>query len=138
MYPNNPILLVWLGSAYVDNGNFDEGVAVLKKAVSITKRKVTIALGVLGYAYGLMGKFSDAQDILSEALQREETGYFAPTFIAMIYTGMGNRDKAFEWLEHAVERKDPTIYPIKVMPPWRNLYSDPRWPELINKMGLEN
>jgi len=55
----------------------------------------------------------------------------------MVYTGLKNKDKAFEFLERAFIEKDPLFYPLKTMPNWDYLYSDPRWAVLMKKMGLE-
>ena len=136
MYPDHPILLVWIGSALVDKGKYDEGIALITKAVKITKRKIPMSLGVLGYAYGRFGKIAEARQILNEAMQRVEKGFFAPTFIALIYTGLGDKDSAFEWLERAYEQKDPRLYPIQTTLNWKSLFSDPRWSKLMRKMGL--
>ena len=137
MYPNHPIVLVFLGSAYTDNGDYDNGVATLEKAVMRTKRKSPFALGILGYTYGITGKITAAQEILNEALLRSKKGHFSPHFIALIYTGIGDKDKAFEWLERAYKNRDPRIYPIKTIANLRSLHSDPRWSALMKKMGLE-
>lgn len=137
LYPNHPMVLIFLGSSYAHNGEIEKGIATLDKATRLTKRKSPLALGILGYTYGLAGKISEAEEILKEALQRVEEGNFSSNFIALIYTGMGNKDKAFEWLERAYEKRDPRIYPIKTMANFKSLNSDPRWTEFMKKLGLE-
>jgi len=136
IYPNNPIVLAWLGSALVEDGRMDQGIAELKKAAEITGRKAPFVLGTLGYALGVSGRASEAKEILTEVTQKRSNDNFPPTFIAMIYLGLNNKDRAFEWLERAIEQKDPLAYPIKTMPSFKSLYSDPRWSELMIKMGL--
>ena len=137
MYPNHPIVLVWYGSALIESGRVDEAISLMKKAVNITKRKAPFALGSLGYAYGISGRLSEAQEILNEFLLRSETEYIPPTFIARVYMGLNDMDKSFEWLELAYEQKDPLAYPIKTMPNFGRISSDPRWSALMKKMGLE-
>jgi tetratricopeptide (TPR) repeat protein len=137
LYPNHVGALMFLGAAYAENGEYEAGIAVLKRAVSITKGESPFALGFLGYAYGLAGKKEEAQEILDKVLERSKRGYFSPHFIAVIYTGLGDKDKAFEWLEKAYEERDPRLYPIKVIPRLESLHSDPRFTALLRRMGLE-
>ena len=53
-----------------------------------------------------------------------------------IYTGLGEIDKAFEWLETAREEGDPILHNIKANAAFKPLHSDPRWRTLLQKMGL--
>ena len=137
LYPDNPIVLAMLGAVYNQNGRYEDSIAVLKKAMSITSGKNPFVLGTLGLTYGLAGKRKEAQGILDEVLERSKKGYFSPLWISLIYIGLDDRDKAFEWLERAYEERDPTIWPIKVVTNFRSLHSDPRWNALMKKMGLE-
>ena len=138
LYPNHPITLMFLGGVYVDKGKYEDGIPLLKRAVSLTRGKSPLVLGFLGYAYGVADKKGEAQEILDKALERRERGYFSPHCIALIYTGLGDKDKAFQWLEKAYQERDPTQYPIKVITMLRSLHSDPRWTALLKKMGLED
>ena len=54
-----------------------------------------------------------------------------------IYTGLGEIDKAFEWLETARIERDPMMHNLKAATALRPLYSDPRWTALLQMMGLE-
>ena len=56
--------------------------------------------------------------------------------IAQVYVGLGDKDKAFEWLDKAYEMHDITQIFIKVHFPFADLYSDPRWTEQLRKRGL--
>ena len=93
---------------YVHNERYQDGILIIKKAVSIT-RKSPFALGLLGYAYGLAGKREEAEEILAVVLERSEHGYFSPWFIALIYAGLGDKDKAFEFLEKAYEDRPKDV-----------------------------
>jgi hypothetical protein len=83
------------------------------------------------------GKREKAQEIIYEMLERSKRGSFAPNPIAGIYTGLGDKDKAFELLEKAYEERHPSLYALKSIPKFRSLHSDPRFTELLKKMGLE-
>ena len=73
---------------------------------------------------------------LSEFLKLAKEGYFSPYMIATVYTGLGDRDKAFEWLDKAFEECDSNNWFIKAQPVFDDLRSDPRWKKLMEKMGL--
>ena len=119
------------------NGKYEEGIALLRKAESLTKGKSPFTLGNLGYAYAVSGKREKAKEILDEALERSERGHFSPVFIAVIYTGLDDKDKVFQWLAKAYEERDPTLFPVKTIPSFRSLHSDPRFTALLQQMGLE-
>jgi adenylate cyclase len=137
LYPKNPIAMAFLGDTYVQNGKYEDGITLLEKAVSITRGKNPFILGKLGYLYGVVGKREKAQEILDEVLQRSKKGYLSPMMVGSIYTGLGDKEKAFEWLEKAYEERDPRAYPIKTVASYRSLHSDPRFTALLKKMGLE-
>ena len=90
----------------------------------------------LAYVYAKAGKKEDARETLDALLQRIERGYFAPYSVAEIYSALGEEEKAFEWLDRAYEERDPQQVRVKSNPAFDNLYSDPRWIQLLKKMGL--
>ena len=57
-------------------------------------------------------------------------------FLAMIYAQIGEIDTAFEWLENAYEDHEVEMYWLKVEPPFEPLHSDPRWQEILEKVGF--
>jgi TolB-like protein/Tfp pilus assembly protein PilF len=136
MQPNNTNTLALLGNTYVQKGMYDEGIVALQKVLDISPNN-PFALGFLGSAYALAGKKDKSQKILEKLLERSKRKYFSPYFIAMIYTRLGEKDKAFEWLEKACVERDPLMFPIKTVPDFESLRSDPRWMALLKRMGLE-
>jgi len=63
--------------------------------------------------------------------------YFAPWMIAHFYGELDDKDRAFAWLQKSYERHDMILQFLKVDPFWSdNLRSDPRFPELVHRMGL--
>ena len=55
--------------------------------------------------------------------------------IAVVYAGLEERNKAFEWLEKSVDEHDLTNWCAKVVPYFNNLHSDQRWAKLMIRMG---
>jgi adenylate cyclase len=137
MFPNSPATMTMLGNFHVMKQNYDKGISILEQTLSTMKRKSSFTLGFLGYAYGVSGDRMNAMKILNECLERWAKGKFNPGSIANIYIGMNEIDKAFEWLNIAINEKDPRIFCLKTIPAFRPLHTDPRWSELMKKMGLE-
>ena len=90
----------------------------------------------LGYYYGKAGNKEEAQKILDDLLDRSKRGYFSPYFIAVVYNGLGDKDKVFEWLDRAYVVRDLNQAWIKENLAFKNLHSDPRWTEQMKKRGL--
>ena len=137
LYPDHPNAITFLGSLYSEIGDFEKGIALLMKAVSITKRESPFALGFLGLAYALSGDTENAKKIRDELIERSNQGGFPPTMISLIYNGLNDKDNAFEWIEKAYNIRDPRLFTIKTIMHYKNLHSDPRWSGLMKKMGLE-
>ena len=90
----------------------------------------------LGYLYGKAGYIKEAKKILDDFLARSKREYFSPYMIATVYSGMGEKDKVFEWLDNAFETRDVTQWLIKADILFADLHSDPRWTEQLKKRGL--
>ena len=91
----------------------------------------------LAYAYARTGKRAKAEKILRDLLEQSKTSYISPYMIATIYAGLGNKDKAFEFLEKAYdERSTDLSYFLKSDLRMDTLRSDPRFHELLRRMNF--
>jgi len=92
-------------------------------------------LGVLGYALGLSGRAKEAGKILQDLLDQSKREPVPASAIAHVYIGIGDNDRAFEWMSRAVDQKD-----LGLTLQWDSLYdslrSDPRYTELLRRMKL--
>ena len=92
-------------------------------------------LGLLGYALGMCGRASEAENILQELLALSRREPVPASAIAHVYIGLGDKDRAFEWMSKAVDQKD-----LGLTLQWDSLYSDlrsdPRYTELLRRMKL--
>jgi TolB-like protein/class 3 adenylate cyclase len=95
-------------------------------------------LGTLAIAYYHLGELNKTNQLLAEIKQLGETSAAgSPSFyVAMIYTQMGEIDKAFEWLDKAYKDHEVEMYWLKVEPPFESLHSDPRWQIMLDKVGF--
>ena len=89
-------------------------------------------------AYHYTGETKEVQKILQELkMQQMESPVGSPAFhIAMIYAQTGDHELAFEWLEKAYRSHEVEMYWLKVEPPFRPLYNDPKWQEMLDKVGF--
>ncbi|HST21838.1 MAG TPA: winged helix-turn-helix domain-containing protein [Blastocatellia bacterium] len=122
----------WLARAYVMKSMYAEAIAELEKEVELggLLRKPAI----LGYAYALAGNRAEAQRILQERIQSEGKASFTYHGIALIYTALGDKDRAFQCLEKAFQEKETNILFLKTSPEWDLLRPDPRFDALLGRL----
>jgi len=135
MDPNNYQSHWFLGHTYALNKQFDEGVAASRKAVELSERAPG-ALGMLGLVYALAGQRDEANKILNELLELNKRRYVTPAAVANVYIGLGNKDQAFVWLEKAFQERSNYLAYLKVFPVLDPLRSDPRFTDLVHRVGL--
>ena len=135
--PDKPQPHAILGETYLAKEMYAEGVAEIQKAVSLDNAPERWDRHpLLAYAYAMTGTRDAAQRILNEQKMLEKQGYISPYNFAIIYTGLGDKDRAFEWLEKGYEQRIPLIYRLKSRPMFDPLRSDPRYAALLRKMNL--
>ena len=135
--PNDPSSMANLGLVYAKKGTYEEAIAILKRGADLFPENPFL-LSALGYAYGVAGKQDEAQKIVNRFIEISKEKYFSPMFISRVYAGMGDVDKAIEWLEKGYEERDPVVCVVKSVPSHDYMHSDPRFQALLKKMGLED
>jgi eukaryotic-like serine/threonine-protein kinase len=133
MDPNFVLSYRYRGMAYEQKGMYPEAIADLQKAVTLSGARTTSSLG---HAYAIAGRRSEARKVLDEAMQLRAQEYLPSYEIAIIYTGMGEKDQAFEWLDKAYEERSPWLIHIRVDPRFETLHSDARFADLVRRVGL--
>ncbi len=133
--PDSPFPLGNLGLAHVQKGSFDRGIPLLERAVDIERSNPSIRSD-LAYAYGKAERREEVKRVLAELLDMRKGSQRAAPAIAGVYTTLGEYDKAFEWLEKAFAEHSAylgTIHHDFIFDP---LLNDPRYKDLIRRMGL--
>ena len=82
------------------------------------------------------GRKAEARKILAELQSLSEHSYVPATDMALIYAGLGDKDKAFAWLDKAYEEHSFSLSNLKVEPRFDPLRSDPRFADLLRHIGL--
>lgn len=125
----------FLGFAYANSGRFDEAIATTERAVVLSNRAPG-ALGLLGFCYGHAGRKAEAIKILNELLALNRHTYVTPVAMAYVYIGLGLNDQAFAWLERAYQERSNFMAYIKVEAIADPLRADPRFNDLLRRMGI--
>lgn len=125
------------GISYLKKSMPNEGMAELQKAASLSPNNV-IAVTGLGYGYAVTGKRTDAQRMLDRLDELSKQSYVSPVWRAKIYAGLEDKDKAFQWLEKAIQdRSVVSVGYIKTNPMFDPLRSDPRYADLLRRTNLK-
>jgi eukaryotic-like serine/threonine-protein kinase len=125
---------LYLGYVYLQQpGRTTEAVAEFQKAQDYMGEDPE-TLSALGHAYAAAGRRPEAQKILDQLRERSSRGYVSPYFMAVVYTGLGERERAFEWLEKSYEDRHPGMILLKSDPRFDALRRDPRLPNLIRRI----
>ena len=133
--PNFAIGFEGLGLAYERLGKYGEAVAALEKAVALSQRQPS-DLAFLGEAYALAGRRADARRILEELNDLSRMRYVLPYLVAYNYAALGEPDQVFALLEKTFEERHGGIIFLNVDPAFDGLRSDPRFADLIRRIGL--
>ncbi len=130
------VALTFSANAHAALSMFDEAVDFAERGVNNSGRAAW-ALGILGRIYGQAGRRDDALRVLAELDRRSQTEYISPFDQAMVYVGLGQKDKAFELLSRTVDERDFAITLLNQWWIFDPLRSDPRFAELVRRIGLE-
>jgi eukaryotic-like serine/threonine-protein kinase len=126
---------LWLGWTYATIGRLPEALAELQTARRLDNNLEIVA--ALGYMYGRAGLRLKAQQVLDELQQLSQTRYVSPMLGALIATGMGEHNQALDWLEQAYADRAQMLSELKAEPAFDPLRADPRFCDLMRRVGLE-
>ena len=124
-----------LGFAHLQKGRSDAAVAEFSTALNLSHGDPQ-SISALGYAYAISGKANEAAAISTQLENSSESKYLPAYFIAIVEAGRGRKDEAITWLERAYENRSAQLPDAKTEPMLDSLRSDPRFRNLIRKMGL--
>jgi TolB-like protein/tetratricopeptide (TPR) repeat protein len=125
----------YLLGAYVQKGRHADALA---KLGTITNFPPVPSIGLVGYVYGVTGRTKEARNMLAELIRLRGQQYISPVDIAMIHVGLGEKDEAVKWLEKGYEERAYAMQNLKIEPSWDGLRDDPRFADLVRRVGLSN
>ena len=135
VHPNDAGSLWLLGFTLVIKGQASEAIPLLERAAVLADRSSGY-IDVLGAAYARAGRRSDALRILAELKRRKQHGYVAAASFVIVYLGLGENEQAFAWLEEAYKERSNMLQFVKVHPLFDPLRGDPRFVDLLRRVGL--
>jgi TolB-like protein/Tfp pilus assembly protein PilF len=135
-HPESAVLHTFLGAVYAQQGKLEEAIAHQERARELSQGGMLMDEIYLGYTYGRAGRRDDAERLLDELHQLSSQRFVNPDYFAIVHLGLGENDRAIEWLYRAYEAR--TDWPIffAVDPVTDSLQSDPRFKELLDMVGL--
>jgi DNA-binding winged helix-turn-helix (wHTH) protein/tetratricopeptide (TPR) repeat protein len=131
--PNFPLAHFCIGLVYERQRKYEEAIAEMRQARALGMND---AGALIGYIYAVSGRRREAQRILDElnkSSERERVTAFAR---ALIYVGLGDKERAFEWLEKAYANREWHLWMLKERTGLDLVRADPRYTDLLRRLGL--
>jgi hypothetical protein len=92
--------------------------------------------GLLGFVQGRLGHRAEAQKALDQLAAASRQGYAPALYFAMVYTGLGDKDHACEWLDKAYEERFVRLAYFRQEQVWDALRDDPRYAKFLKRVGF--
>jgi tetratricopeptide (TPR) repeat protein len=132
--PNFPPAHLFLGWIYLATGRSQDAISVYHRAREFSPLRYFV--GGLGEAYVLAGKRDEARRLLEQLEKESKERYVPATAIVLIYARLGDKDRAFHWLEKALEQRDWIATLMRVDTRFDILRSDPRFQNMLRRMNF--
>ncbi len=126
---------LWFGRPFLQKGMFNEAIFELKQAVELSGRS-TISLAVLAHAFAAAGQSEEALAILAALQERSQTQYVPSYWICLIYVGLGDKSRALDWLDKALEERSAWLAWVNVEPRFDSLREESQFKSLLAKIGF--
>jgi TolB-like protein/Tfp pilus assembly protein PilF len=126
-----------LAANYFKKEMYEEALAELRKAKDLYKGWQPDIESFIGINYAYMGRKEEAQQVLSNLFEQAKQKYVPPIAFAELYFILEENDQGFDWLEKAFEARDPGLTWLGVDPFYDPIRSDPRFTDMLKKMGLD-
>jgi tetratricopeptide (TPR) repeat protein len=135
MDPNFALVHYRLGQILILKGMNAEAVPELEKAIALSGGSPR-ATAELGLAYAKLGERGEALKLLNDLKERSKLRYVSPFDLAVIYGGLGDKELTLEYLEKAYDERSTSLALLKLSPAFVEVRSDPRFADLLRRIGL--
>ena len=133
--PNFIIAHLNLGFTYTLQGKYEEAIQSFHKAKELSG-DYPLSLAALSYSLAVSGGKAEAVELLHKLEEISKSRYVPALYFALIYMGLGDNDQAFHWIERGFEEHSGYLLYFKVDPKVDRLRSDPRFKEILRKIGF--
>ena len=131
-YPTGPVLLSYV---YIRKGQNREALAEAEKGVELAKRANRTLVGLV-YALSASGKRREAIALVKELQEKYAKSQADGAELAGAFAGLGEKDEAFGWLEKSFQDHSSLLVDLRIDPSFAPLRDDPRYKDLLKRMGL--
>jgi TolB-like protein/DNA-binding winged helix-turn-helix (wHTH) protein/Tfp pilus assembly protein PilF len=135
MDPNFALGHYRLGQILILKGMNAEAVPELEKAIALSGGSPR-ATAELGFVYAKLGMRGDVLKLLNDLRDRSKVRYVSPFDLAVIYGGLGDKGRTLEYLEKAYDERSTSLTLLKLSPAFASLRFEPRFAELVRRVGL--
>ena len=135
LHPKYPLLQLCLGWTYEQQAMIPTAIEAFEKA-RVLGGPSPMTLSSLGHGYALSGDSRKARVLLARLAKPSATQYVSPFELALIHTGLGERNRALNCLEQACQERSARLIWIKVDPRFHSLRTEPRFIDILRKMRL--
>lgn len=133
--PNYPVTYWILGLLFRKTGRYELAIAEGEKGVKLSGGS-PLMRAALAHTLGTAGRNKEALQILDELTELGKQKYVAPYFFAGIYVGLGENDRAIEYLERSYEEHSHWLIYLHIDPGMDALRDNPRFQDLLRRVGL--
>jgi tetratricopeptide (TPR) repeat protein len=133
--PSYPVTMINLARGYEQAGMHPQAREIYQKLLGFAPDDPGL-LALAGHEYAVSGDAPAARKIEAQLESMRSQRYVAALYIALVWTGLGDRDRAFQWLDQAYDEDCEYLVYLSTEPMADPLRSDPRFPQLLQKLGL--
>ncbi len=124
-----------MAATYAAKGMHREALPAIEKAWALNPNNPN-TLGHLGFIRARLGERAKALEVVGQLESRSRERYIPALAVAAVHAGLDDKDKAFAWLEKAYDERSNRLAYLRVEPIWASLRSDPRFDDLLRRIGL--
>jgi len=125
------------GAVYLQAGPYDEAIRCFQRAITSSGEDLPVwFVAHLGCAYSKAGWKAEALEVVDTLQSASSCRYVSPYAIAYLHCSLGDKDKAFQWLEKAYQERNSMLAFLKVDPLFDPLRSDSRFQDLVRRMNF--
>jgi eukaryotic-like serine/threonine-protein kinase len=129
--PSFPSAILYIPLVYSQKGMHEEAIGSVRQVP-----ESSVGTAVLGYVLAAGGREAEARQELAELKRLRDQEYVSAVLIAYVHAGLGEKDEALAWLEKGYEERAHHMLYLKVEPRWDALRNDPRFIEVLRRVGF--
>ena len=132
IYPDSYSAHYYLGLAYIGKSEYGTALEVFQRLKDKNGRPIQSVQDWIGVIQIKTGKRDKAKEILDGI----NKGFWNASGLTVLYFALGEDDEGFRWLDEVYKRRHELIFTLKINPIFDGVRDDPRFKEMLKKVGL--